>query len=159
VDQDQNALVHTLHPQDLVPFTRKPLFVIVDSNNSFAFKDFPKVFNQSFVCLMSPIEYPSTIKDTTQIGSLFSLFLHSPIKAFAFVSDISTIEPPVWDQTVTLIETTEKLIADLMEQDQQLDKSYKKFSQDDFLCQFCVRFVLCSAILNSHSAFKDPKVI
>jgi hypothetical protein len=62
VDQDQNALVHTLHPHDLVPFTRKPFFVIVDSNNSFAFKDFPKVFSQPFVCLMSPIEYPSTIK-------------------------------------------------------------------------------------------------
>jgi len=35
---DQSALVHCLHPNDLLPFTRKPLFLIVDSNNSTAFK-------------------------------------------------------------------------------------------------------------------------
>lgn len=38
VDSDQNALIHCLHPSDLVPFTRKPLFLVVDSNNSIAFK-------------------------------------------------------------------------------------------------------------------------
>jgi hypothetical protein len=96
--------------------------------------------------------------DTTQIGSLFSLFLHSPIKGFAFVSDITTLQPGVWDQMVTLIENLEKLISDLMDQDAQLDKSYKRFIQDDFLCQFCVRFVLCSTLLKAHTAFKDPKV-
>lgn len=32
------SLAHCLHPQDLVPFTRKALFLIVDSTNSGAFK-------------------------------------------------------------------------------------------------------------------------
>jgi hypothetical protein len=31
-----------LYPGDLVPFTRKPMFLIVDSNNSWAFKAGPK---------------------------------------------------------------------------------------------------------------------
>lgn len=117
LDQDQNTLIHTLHPHDLVPFTRKPMFVIVDSNNSIAFKDIPKVFNLPFVCLMSPIEYPSSIKDTTQLGSLFTLFLHSPPKAFAFVSDITQMNTTVWTQVVSLVESIEKLIVDLMDQD------------------------------------------
>ncbi|KAJ2993710.1 hypothetical protein HDV02_002113 [Globomyces sp. JEL0801] len=120
IDADQNALTHTLHPQDLVPFTRKPMFVIVDSNNSVAFKDFPKVFNQPFVCLMSPVEYPSSIKDTTQIGSLFSLFLHCPVKAFAFISDITQLTPQIWEKSISIIEQTEKLIADLLDQDESL---------------------------------------
>ncbi|ETE59714.1 Protein SCAI, partial [Ophiophagus hannah] len=30
--------MHCLHPGDLYPFTRKPLFVIVDSSNSVAYK-------------------------------------------------------------------------------------------------------------------------
>lgn len=32
------SLAHCLHPYDLVPFSRKPLFLIVDSTNSVAFK-------------------------------------------------------------------------------------------------------------------------
>lgn len=39
-----------------------------------------------------------------------------------------------------------------------LDKSFKRFLQDDFLRQFICRFVLCNALLNSHNSFKDPKV-
>ncbi|KAJ3219649.1 hypothetical protein HK099_004630 [Clydaea vesicula] len=35
---DSSSLAHCLHPYDLVPFTRKPLFLIVDSTNSSAFK-------------------------------------------------------------------------------------------------------------------------
>lgn len=31
-------MINCLHPQDILPFIRKPLFVIVDSNNSTAFK-------------------------------------------------------------------------------------------------------------------------
>ncbi|KAL0606353.1 LOW QUALITY PROTEIN: Protein SCAI [Plecturocebus cupreus] len=31
--------MHCLHPGDLYPFTRKPLFIIVDSSNSVAYKD------------------------------------------------------------------------------------------------------------------------
>lgn len=35
---DESAtLSHCLHPMDLVPFTRRPLFLIVDSNNSSAY--------------------------------------------------------------------------------------------------------------------------
>lgn len=68
VDADQNALVHTLHPSDLVPFTRKPMFLIVDSNNSIAFKDFPKVFIQPFACFMSPVEFPPSIKGSCEVS-------------------------------------------------------------------------------------------
>lgn len=36
-DPEQQSLSHCLHPGDLLPFTRKPMFLIVDSNNSVAF--------------------------------------------------------------------------------------------------------------------------
>ena len=39
-----------------MPFTRKPLMLIVDSPNSIAFKHIPKLFGQPVVCLMSPID-------------------------------------------------------------------------------------------------------
>ncbi|KAJ1554066.1 hypothetical protein HK405_006110, partial [Cladochytrium tenue] len=159
-DADQTSLIHSLHPADLVPFTRKPLFLLLDSNNSTAFIDIPREFNQPLVVLMSPTEYPSSIKDTTQIGSLFTLFLHSPIKAFAFVSDLAELQADVWGKCVPIMNAAEKAIADLLlegDLSASLDKSFKRFLQDDFLRQITVRFVLCSTILMSHVHFKESK--
>lgn len=50
VDHDQNSLIHTLHPADIVPISRKALFLIVDSTNSTAFNVFLSnlEFPQSF---------------------------------------------------------------------------------------------------------------
>ena len=44
---ESSALIHCLHPSDLVPFTRKPLFVIVDSTNSGTFK---VNLGKAFIC-------------------------------------------------------------------------------------------------------------
>ncbi|KAJ3215228.1 hypothetical protein HDU67_000715 [Dinochytrium kinnereticum] len=156
-DSDQSSLVHCLHPNDLIPFSRKPLFLIVDSTNSVAFKNFTKVFNQSIVILMSPIEYPSAVKDTTQIGSLFTLFLHSPVKAFSFVSDASEMSSDTWKKCASIITSVEKMIYDLLETNTSIDKSVKRFLQDDFLRQITIRFVLSTILLQSHSSFKEPK--
>ena len=157
VDPEQALLVNTLHPNDIVPLTRKPLFLVVDSTNSTAFKTFPKVFNQPFICLMSPTEYPSTVKDTTQIGGLFTLFLHAPLKGITFICDLNQINADVWSKSIEIADSAERAVVDLIDQDAALDKSFKRFSQDDFLRSFISRFVLCSALLTYHSAFKDAK--
>lgn len=49
---------HCLYPGDLYPFTRRPLFVIVDSDNSFVFQHIPRYFGQPLVTLMSPQDTP-----------------------------------------------------------------------------------------------------
>lgn len=33
---------HCLYPGDLYPFTRRPLFIIIDSDNSFVFQHVPR---------------------------------------------------------------------------------------------------------------------
>lgn len=48
----------SLYPGDLHPFTRKPFFVIVDSDNSFVFQNIPRYFGQPMVILMSPQDVP-----------------------------------------------------------------------------------------------------
>ncbi|CAG8602640.1 16175_t:CDS:2, partial [Racocetra fulgida] len=112
-DGSDSGLINCLHPNDLVPFTRKPLCIIVDSNNSTAFANFPKVFNQPFLCLMSPVEYPSSIPGTMSIKIYYRI--------------------------------------------DKIEKSLKRFLQDDFLRQFLVRFVLCSALLKAHNSFQNEK--
>ncbi|RIB10065.1 protein SCAI [Gigaspora rosea] len=153
---DNSGLINCLHPNDLVPFTRKPLCIIVDSNNSTAFANFPKVFNQPFLCLMSPVEYPPSIPDTPRIGSLFTLFLHAPLLGFSFISNIESIDSENWKRCEELIAEAEAIIIDLLNLS-NLDKSLKRFLQDDFLRQFLVRFVLCSALLKGHNSFQDEK--
>ncbi|KAJ3176095.1 hypothetical protein HDU87_005470 [Geranomyces variabilis] len=153
----QAPVVHCLHPNDLLPFTRKPLFVIVDSTNSVAFKDFPRVFSQSVAFLMSPSEYPASIRDNTQIGSLFTLFLTTPVKAFAFVSDVTEVGRDTWETCLRLVRETEAIISDLLDDEAALDPAHKRFLQDDFLRQFLIRYVLCTGILHAHTSFKDPQ--
>lgn len=49
----------SLYPGDIYPLTRKPLFVIVDSDNSHAFQYIPRYFGQPVLVLMSPEDIPT----------------------------------------------------------------------------------------------------
>lgn len=53
---------HCLYPGDLYPFTRRPLFIIIDSDNSFVFAHIPKYFGQPLVILMSPQDVPQNFQ-------------------------------------------------------------------------------------------------
>uniref|UniRef100_A0A8C9ADZ5 Suppressor of cancer cell invasion n=1 Tax=Prolemur simus TaxID=1328070 RepID=A0A8C9ADZ5_PROSS len=90
--------MHCLHPGDLYPFTRKPLFIIVDSSNSVAYKNFTNLFGQPLVCLLSPTAYPKALQDQSQRGSLFTLFLNNPLMAFLFVSGLSSMRRGLWEK-------------------------------------------------------------
>jgi hypothetical protein len=157
---EQTALTHCLHPIDLVPFTRKPMFIVIDSNNSTAFKSIPKIFNAPLVSLMSPVEYPGNINDSAHSGGLFTLFLHSPIKAISFISDITEMANDKWNECKTKIKEIENYISDLYNAQATptgtIDKSYKRFIQDDFLRQILVRYVLCCNVLQFNEQFKEP---
>ncbi|KAF9921451.1 hypothetical protein FBU30_008494 [Linnemannia zychae] len=155
-DPEQQSISNCLHPGDLIPFTRKPMFLIVDSNNSIAFANMPRVFNHPFMSLMSPIEYPDSIPDTSQVGGLFTLFLHAPLLAFSFICGIEQISPDTWEQCTGLIAQAEGKIAELMAA-APLDKPLRRFLQDEFLRQFMIRFALCYTILNAHNSFVEPK--
>ncbi|KAF7727432.1 hypothetical protein EC973_007501 [Apophysomyces ossiformis] len=148
---------HCLHPADLVPFTRKPLFLIIDSSNSIAFKTIPNIFHQPIMCLFSPIEYPSSVQDKSEIGSLFTLFLHTPLLGYCSVSDIGKLDQEKWDECVNMVSIMEKTIGDMLLADPSVDPHVKRFMADDFLYTFIVRFVLCGIILRCHSSFKDEK--
>ena len=66
--------------------------LIVDSNNSLAFKAIPRLFGQPLLVLMSPEEIPQPFHEQHK-GSLFTLFLHCPLTALCLISNI--IEMPV----------------------------------------------------------------
>lgn len=51
-----------LYPGDLQPFTRRPTFFVIDSDNSSAFANIPHHFDQPLVVLMSPQEVPTSFR-------------------------------------------------------------------------------------------------
>jgi hypothetical protein len=91
---------------------------------------------------MSPVEYPSAMKDTTPLGSLFTLFLHCPIKAFAFLSDITQAMPDAWANAVDHLDETEKLIVGMLEDSEELGISINQTNHTSALYRttFCVSF-------------------
>ncbi|KAI4471920.1 protein scai [Holotrichia oblita] len=95
---------HCLYPGDLYPFTRRPLFVIVDSDNSFVFQHIPRYFGQPLVTLMSPQDIPPAFHDQQHNGSLFTLFLHSPLTAFCYCCNLTSIPIHHWERCQSFVD-------------------------------------------------------
>ena len=67
---------HCLYPGDLYPFTRRPLFIIIDSDNSFVFQHIPRYFGQPLVVLMSPQDVPPNYQGTSNYCIYLSKVSH-----------------------------------------------------------------------------------
>jgi hypothetical protein len=66
--------INNIFPGDLYPFLRKPLFLIIDSNNSIVFQNMPNLFGQPFISLLSPIKLPTVFHGKTKKKQIFIFF-------------------------------------------------------------------------------------
>ncbi|XP_072045111.1 protein SCAI-like isoform X2 [Amphiura filiformis] len=147
--------MHCIHPGDLHPFTRKPLFVVVDSANSHAFRTIPNLFGQPVVSLMSPVQLPVTLAEQTpHKGNLFTLFLHSPLVAFCYVCDIADVPLGLWENCQAMVNKVLAEVATLFNRSKTIDHAYKQFYGDEFLRLLILRFVFCFITLRYHRGFK-----
>ena len=191
---------NSLHPGDLHPFTRRPLFLVVESDNSRAFGSMPRHFEQPLVVLMSPQEMPkgfyfSTSSSSSLLlddlvttapavasmsasssgnkGSLYTLFLHSPLSAFCAVTNIVDIPIHLWDKCQTYIDRFMTEASRLMTRCRTLgnlsdkcssitnfimilfsDTSYLIFMGDDFLRLLLCRHLFATVVLKAHRLFR-----
>lgn len=119
---------HCLYPGDLYPFTRRPLFIIIDSDNSFVFQHIPRYFGQPLVVLMSPQDVPPSFQGIYTVhvykylcviafdflngglaevqhhGSLFTLFLHSPLTALCYVCNVGDVPIHHWERCQSYVD-------------------------------------------------------
>lgn len=58
----------------------------------------------------------------TQIGSLFTLFLHSPVKGFAYISEATEMAVETWFQTTSRVETIEATIMEALDKNDSISK-------------------------------------
>lgn len=147
--------VHCLYPEDLVPFSRKPLMVIVDSSNSHAFKYFPSLFGQPLICLMSPVTVPTTMQEQSRKGSLFSLFLFNPLVAFCYVCSIADLRSDLWDscqrQVRRIMNDSLRVFYDWS---RYVDVVFIQLLDDEFLRLMILRYIFCFYTMHLHRAFK-----
>lgn len=61
-------------------------------------QNFPNLFGQPFVCLLSPEVIPESMENSRHRGNIFTLFLHCPLTAFCFVCGLGTVELKTWDK-------------------------------------------------------------
>jgi len=145
---------HCLYPGDLYPFTRKPFFLIVDSDNSNAFQHIPRYFGQAFLILMSPEEAPPPFHDQQHKGSLFTLFLHCPLTAICLISNIIEVPGQLWDKAQSHIDHFLAEAGSLIIRSRSADPVFIQFYGDDFLRLLILRFLFCCVIMRMHRLFR-----
>jgi len=142
--------------EDLIPYTRKHLFLIIDSDNSKAFSNIPNLFGKQVLCLMSPTGQPPEIKDASTAGSLFTFFLTDPVLAFAFVLGKDSLPKDVYESARLEFESfaidfTEELT------NNSLHPAFPLFMQDEFLQRFILNFVFCTGVCMYHKYFREDQ--
>lgn len=147
-----------LFPGDLFPFTRRPTFLIVDSDNALAFSSIPHYFDMPLVVLMSPQDTPPMfLEHATHKGSLFTLFLHSPLAAFCFVTNIIDVPIHLWDKCLSYVDRFMTEASRLLTRCRGVDASYINFLGDDFLRLMLCRYIFCDALLRIHRSFRSSQ--
>eukprot|EP00095_Tigriopus_kingsejongensis_P009832 maker-scaffold21_size687808-snap-gene-1.16 protein:Tk09832 transcript:maker-scaffold21_size687808-snap-gene-1.16-mRNA-1 annotation:"hypothetical protein TcasGA2_TC003262" len=143
-----------LHPGDLQPFTRRPMFLVVDSDNSVAFGRLQRIFDQPLIVLMSPQETPTAFQDDRHKGSLYTLFLHSPLSGFAFITNIVDIPIHLWDKCQAYVDRFMTEASRLVTRSRGVDTSYLNFMGDDFLRLILCRHIFSCVTFRIHRNFR-----
>ena len=157
VSANSTPLRTCLFASDLVTFTRQPLFLIIESDMPSAFEHITSVFQRPLVCLLSPPQPVPHAPDSRQVGSLFTLFLHSSILGYCTLCRFKSLDDERWNQivmTCTLIDL--QIQRQLEQMDNELDPSIRAFMADDFTRLIFIRFIFCHYALMSETG--DEKV-
>ncbi|KAK9703907.1 Protein SCAI [Popillia japonica] len=148
---------HCLYPGDLYPFTRRPLFVIVDSDNSFVFQHIPRYFGQPLVTLMSPQDIPPAFHDQQHNGSLFTLFLHSPLTAFCYCCNLTSIPIHHWERCQSFVDRFVTEASRLFTRSQVGEYDEGIYSREEYRCSMCPYTCTTEKAFLKHSRTCEPK--
>ncbi|KAI5669821.1 hypothetical protein M9H77_19674 [Catharanthus roseus] len=136
---------NNLYPGDIVPFTRRPLFLIIDSDNSHAFKDLHGAERGEPTALfLSPLR-PSyknpKAADPIQSGSQFTLFLTAPLQAFCQLVDLtsSDYDADVYSDADSIISSAFSEWEVMLCKSTSLDLVWAQVLSDHFLRRLILR--------------------
>ncbi|WOK98337.1 protein SCAI [Canna indica] len=144
-----------VYPCDLIPFTRKPIFLVIDSNKSQAFKVIHgNEKRETAAILLSPSSRPPPSAATSdfthaQHGSQFTMFLTAPVQAFCFLIGISgtTINTEKYEAAEKLLSSSLSELDKFLVTSNGLHPVWVEVLGDPFLRRLLLRFIFCRAVL------------
>ena len=145
-----------LYPGDFHSFTRKPLFLIVESNFGFPFLQTPHVFGEPFMCIISPQTLPQAVEDSMEnAGGLLTLFLSDPLMGVCKVCGLEDISEKSHVRCTVIVKTFFFEAAKFFLKSKALNFDVLCFLSDPFLKLILVKFLFCSYVLRLHRSFKN----
>ncbi|XP_010485701.1 PREDICTED: protein SCAI [Camelina sativa] len=152
-----------IYPSDLVPFTRKPLFIIIDSDHSTVFKNICGAEKgEPAALLLSPSHAPPLISadfSRQPSGSLFTIFLTAPVQAFCLLSGISgsDMETDIFVKAEKLLSSSMNDWALTLATSDTLHPVWSQILKDPFLRRLLLRFIFCRAVLALYTPISNNK--
>lgn len=147
----RNGGLNCIYPCDLIPFTRRPLLIIIDSDGSKAFKAIKGAEKgEPAAILLSPCSSPPIHHAS---GSLFTMFLTSPLQAFYLLLGFSGS-----DSEMGLCHKAEKLLSASLNDwgltlaaSDNLDPLWARLLSDPFIRRLLLRYIFCWAVLTLYA--------
>ncbi|KZV30101.1 hypothetical protein F511_19644 [Dorcoceras hygrometricum] len=168
----RNRGSNILFPGDVIPFTRRPLFLIIDSDTSNAFKaglsklcrvTHPSISGslvlhgaergEPVALFLSPLRSsfrnPSGLS-MTQNGSQFTLFLTAPLQCFCQLVDynLDTDSMDVYNSAESILISAFSEWEGILCTSTSLDLVWAQLLTDPFLRRLIIRFIFCRAVLS-----------
>ncbi|KAK4777058.1 hypothetical protein SAY86_005746 [Trapa natans] len=144
---------NVLYPADIIPFTRRPLFLIIDSDNSQAFKVIHGAERGEMAALfLSPLR-PSFRKFSdaalTENTSQFTFFLTAPLQALQQLAGLSSMDvnPVLYSDAANLLATGLGAWEVMLCKSKDLDLVWAQVLSDPFIRRLILRFIFCRAVL------------
>ncbi|CAA2961808.1 SCAI [Olea europaea subsp. europaea] len=149
----KNGGSNFLYPGDIIPFTRRPTFMIIDSDNSHAFKVLHGAEKGEPAALFLSPQRPSfkdpSDTDMAQNGSQFTFFLTVPLQAFCQLVgfNLSNDVLDMYNDLESIISAAFSEWEKILCTSTSLDLVWAQLVSDPFLRRLILRFIFCRAVL------------
>jgi len=144
-----------LHPEDIIPWTRRPFVLVADSPGSTCFMDVKNMFGMPLLCLLSPEVTPQDISGPDKVGNLFTLFLNAPLIAmWVALKQDGQLEKETFDKAEAKLSEVMSTIQGQLKSAPDLDDSIRLFITDQLVCNLILRFIFFQALTKLHTSFK-----
>ncbi|GAV81459.1 DUF3550 domain-containing protein [Cephalotus follicularis] len=158
-----NGGSNTLYPGDIIPFTRRPLFLIIDSDNSHAFKVLHGAERgEAAALLLSPLR-PAlkdlSTSDNTKDGSQFTFFLTAPLQAFCHIVGLSSsdIDAEVYNGAENILSSAFSEWEVILCKSTTIELVWAQVLSKPFLRRLILRFIFCRAVLCVFCPLEDSE--
>ncbi|GAU26155.1 hypothetical protein TSUD_353770 [Trifolium subterraneum] len=150
-----------IYPSDFLPFTRRPLLLVIDNENSKSFKaSITSVIKEaekgeSVAMLLSPNRLPPIVSDCSHSsnGSLFTMFLTAPLQAFCLLLGFSgtDIDLDLYNKAEILLSSSLNNWGLALASSDTLDPVWGQVLGDPFIRRLLLRFIFCQTVLTLYA--------